>query len=447
MKNVVIIDDDAALCRSLELQLSAEGYCVRTATRAQSGLALLEERLPHVLFQDLTLPDGSGLDILRELLNKYPELPIVIITGRQDMKAAISAMRDGAFDYLRKPFDFDDILIVLEKVARKYSAKNEIAKINAAYDSPQPYEIIGSHKSIIDILKQIGLLAQSQVNVLIQGESGTGKELVARALHQATSPGKPFVAVNCSAVVPTLLESELFGHEKGAFTGADRQKIGKLELAKDGTIFFDEIGDLNLDLQVKLLRVLQEREFERVGGDKAISLKARALFATHRDLRSMVQQGTFREDLFYRIAVAEIEVPPLRERHEDIPLLANHFMSTLAERLHKPGVSIEHHAMQTLESYPWPGNIRELENVLTRAVALSQSGRIMAEDIAFPLVSKSEEVQIIPEQIVPLSQKEKEYISHALNATHWNITHTARQLEISPTTLRKKIQDYQIDRP
>ena len=282
--------------------------------------------------------------------------------------------------------------------------------------------------------------------MLIRGESGTGKELVARALHEASCPGKPFVAVNCSAVVPTLLESELFGHEKGSFTGAERQKLGKLELAGEGTVFFDEVGDMDVDLQAKLLRVLQEKEFERVGGSGPLPFGARVVCATHRDLRQMAEAKGFREDLLYRIAVSEIVLPPLRGRRGDIRLLVQHFLRKLGAELHKKVEGIDEAAMHRLEQYDWPGNVRELENILARAIALARTPTLMTEDIAFS-AGGSTGTGPGGGPVMPLADAERHHIERALLSADWNITQTAKLLQISPTTLRKKIADYGLRRP
>lgn len=446
MKSVFIIDDDAALCRSLQLQLTAKGYEAQFAGTAAEGIARIKSRPPDMILLDLTLPDRDGLSALQDLQSARPGCAIVIITARQDMKATISAMRAGATDYIRKPFDMDDVVLAIEKAEKliRQSENGASEKVRTLSDVA-PREIVGSDKKIIEVLKQIGVLSKSRINVLITGESGAGKELVARALHEAGSPGKPFVAVNCSALVPTLLESELFGHERGAFTGADRQKIGKLETAGDGTVFFDEIGDMPVELQPKLLRVLQELEFERVGGTALIAFKARVVAASHQDLKKMMKDRNFREDLFFRLAVSEITLPPLRERRSDIRALVHYFINKAGERLHKRVSEIDEDAMKRLETYDWPGNVRELENVLTRAVALSRTSTLLALDIRFPFGTPADGYGGIQE-IKPLAQVEREYIEKALFAMEWNITRTAERLRISPTTLRKKIADYDLRR-
>ena len=444
MNRILIIDDDRALCRSLEIQLTQEGHRVESAHSGGDGLRKIADFDPGLVLLDVHLPDMDGLDLLQKIQQARSQLPVVIITGRQEMKVAIEAMRRGAFDYLRKPFDLDEIFILLEKAARLEKTSRTVESASVTL-SEEPAEIVGSSRPVIELMKQIGLLARSRVTVLIEGESGTGKELVARALHEASSAGKPFVAINCSAVVPTLLESELFGHEKGAFTGADNRKTGRLEHAGEGTVFLDEIGDMPLALQAKILRVLQERSFERVGGLEQIDCRARIIAATNRDLDKLVAEGAFREDLFYRLAVSRLRVPALRERREDIPTLALHLLARIGHKIHRPLAGIDPLVMKQFEIYDWPGNVRELENVLTRAAALARGSVITAVELGLR-PSSDAKAGPAPKQIRPLRDVENEYIRLSLEATGWNITKTARLLEISPTTLRKKIEDYSLHR-
>ncbi|MFH1998054.1 MAG: sigma-54 dependent transcriptional regulator, partial [Planctomycetota bacterium] len=368
MSFIFIIDDDKALCRSLEIQLKGLGHRVEWANRGDDAVVALTKAIPELILLDLGLPDRHGLEVLSLLKAQKHNAAVVIITGQQDMKAAIEAMRIGAFDYIRKPFDIDDIVLVLEKIERFQRLRSDgRSKSRAEPVEPTregPHEIIGKDKNIIEVVKQIGLLSRSRITVLVEGASGTGKELVGRALHEAATPDQPFVAINCSAVVQSLPESELFGYEKGAFTGADERKMGKLEYAKEGTVFLDEIGDMPLDLQAKILRVLQERVFERVGGLKSTEFKARVIAATNRDLESLVSKGRFRQDLFYRLAVAKLHLPSLKERRGDIPDLVHYLIHKILPRVDRKISVIEEKAMQRLLTYDWPGNVRELENVL-----------------------------------------------------------------------------------
>ncbi len=444
---ILLIDDDRALCRSIQIQLEGEGIEVVVVHLAEDALQRMDNVRPDAILLDLHLPDMDGLEFLERIATHPLRVPVIMITARQDMEATIQAMKLGAFDYIRKPFDLDDVRLALEKALLFRAGHVQAASRETARPvSESPDEIVGNDPRILDVVKQIGLLARSRVTVLIEGESGTGKELVARAVHRATSPREPFVAVNCSAVVPTLFESELFGHEKGAFTGADRTKAGKLEYAADGTLFLDEIGDLPLELQPKILRVLQEMQFEPVGGLRSIPFRARFVAATNRDLATMVAAGSFREDLFYRLSVSRIVLPPLRERRRDIPLLARHLLYGICNRLNRPMMAIDERAMQVLVSGGWPGNVRELENVLTRAVALAR-GTVLGEEDLQSATSVSSPVATDPAGLKPLSQVEREYIEQALLVMGWNISRTAQTLEISPTTLRKKIADFGLERP
>lgn len=443
---VHVIDDDAALCRSLQIQLEGEGHSVDLAHTGAKGLAQIESAHPDIIFLDLNLPDTSGLDILRNLQDAKSDSVVIMITGVQDAKSTIEAIRTGAFDYIRKPLDLDAVLVAVEKAARHISSRQPKPSTEIAPVEGSPREIVGADEKVIEILKQIALLSENRVPVMIVGESGTGKELVARTLHETSCPAQPFVAVNCSAVVPTLLESELFGHEKGAYTGADMARAGKLELAGEGILFLDEIGDMSQDLQAKLLRVLQEREFERVGGSKLMPFKGRVVAATNRDLPKMVAESEFREDLYYRLAVSTIEVPALRERRSDIPSLVEHILPRLNRELHKELREIEQGALQRLQSYDWPGNVRELVNVLTRAALLTR-GPAITEEILLNSMGQSHLQTKSSGEPKTLREVEKEHIEKSLLSTGWNIKRTAEQLGVSRVTLRKKINDYRLKKP
>jgi two-component system response regulator AtoC len=426
----------------MQIHLERQGHKVTTTHTAHDAFALFETVKPEVTFVDLNLPDISGLEIIRRLKDEETETLAVMITGEQDANATIEAIRLGAFDYIRKPLDLDAILVTLEKAAKDLSRRTAEPSLVAESRDART-ELIGADPLIIDVLKQVAVLSDSRVPVLIQGESGTGKELVARALHDTAGANAPFVAVNCSAVVPTLLESELFGHEKGAFTGADATKVGKLEHAGEGTVFLDEIGDMTLELQAKLLRALQEREFERVGGNRLIPFRARVIAATHRDLQAMVAKEHFRQDLYYRLAVSTIGVPPLRERRGDIPLIVKHLLARNALELHRNVTGIEETALRLLQAYDWPGNVRELSNVVTRAILLARS-ETLTEDQVLASMGHGIGRFVDPTDIRPLRDIEKDYVEKALHATGWNISHTAELLDISRVTLRKKIADYEI---
>ena len=441
-----IVDDDTALCRSLEIQLEREGHTVGLSHAGTEGLAQIISTNPEIVFLDLNMPDITGLDVLRELQSTTCDSVIIMITGVQDAKATIEAIRAGAFDYIRKPLDLDAVLLSVEKATRHIKSRRRGPSTEINQVEGSPHEIVGADEKIIDILKGIARLSENQVPVLIVGESGTGKELVARTLHEATCPDQPFVAVNCSAVVATLLESELFGHEKGAFTGADVARAGKMELTRQGVLFLDEIGDMSHDLQAKLLRVLQEREFERVGGANLKPFQGRIVAATNRDLQKMVAEGEFREDLYYRLAVSTIDVPALRDRRADIPSLAEHILSRLNRELHKELREIEEGALSRLQSYDWPGNVRELVNVLTRAALLTRSLSI-TEEVLLNSMGPSVQPSKPSGELETLREVEKNHVEKSLLSTRWNIKRTSEQLGVSRVTLRKKIDDYELKKP
>ncbi|HPO15790.1 MAG TPA: sigma-54 dependent transcriptional regulator [Candidatus Hydrogenedentes bacterium] len=444
---ILIIDNDVDLCRSMQAQLRAEGHRVDFVHTGADGMLRLASDSPDILFLDLYLPDTTGLRLLKQIQDMKCDTIIIMITGVQDAKATIESIQSGAFDYIRKPFDLDTVLLVIEKAARHIKNRRAVTGKEGIPISPleNPYEIVGSDERIIDVLKTIARLSENRVAVLITGESGTGKELVARTLHNASSPLQPFVAVNCSAVVPTLLESELFGHEKGAYTGADSARMGKLELAGEGILFLDEIGDMAQDLQAKLLRVLQEREYERVGGSKLLSFKGRVVASTNRNLLEMVSAGTFREDLYFRLAVSTIHLPALRERLEDIPALTNHILAHLNRELHKDLREIEPGALQRLKGYDWPGNVRELVNVLTRAALLTR-GHLLTEHDLLDALEPPYSRPGNDDSFKTLREMEKDHIARSLQASGWNITRTAEQLGVTRVTLRKKIDDYHLTR-
>lgn len=438
---ILIIDDDQALCRSLQVSLGLKEHDVRMVFSGEDGIAETADFQPDIVFLDINLPDLNGLETLPNLVTMANSPTVVIMTGEADNLIAVQAMRKGAFDYLRKPLELTEIDTTLTRIKahRNQVTPPDSAPLPPSLHHAQP-NMIGAHPDIVEIHKTIGLLSRSKVTVLIQGESGTGKELVARILHEASAPNTSFVDINCSAVVSTLLESEFFGHEKGAFTGADQLKIGKLEYAGEGTVFFDEIGDMPMDLQSKLLRVLQEGEFVRVGGLKPIPFRARFVSATHWDLEKLVAEGKFRQDLFYRIAVSSLNLPPLRKRLDDIPSLVEALLKKITNQLGRPLPIVKDDVLQKFKDHTWPGNVRELENALTRAVALSTDSILTASDIHLDHGHQATQ----PTTPTTLADAEKIHVETTLTKLDWNITQTAKQLAISPTTLRKKIADYNL---
>jgi len=445
-KKILIIDDERSLLESLDMFLTEKGYAIQCATTAAEGFEKSNTFNPDATILDIRLPDMDGLEVLKRL-RCNDKKNIIIITAFHDMDTTIKAVKSGAFEYIPKPIDVEELEKAIER-AMKYSGSagsgNETATPPFIYKEGL---IIGKSSVMKDIFKTIGVLSENRVTVLIGGETGTGKELIARAIHYH-SPFRdhPLRIINCSAIVGTLLESELFGHEQGSFTGASCTKKGKFELAGDGTIFLDEVGEIPFELQSKLLRFLQEKEFERIGGEKKIKSNARVIAATNKDLWKMVQDGSFREDLYYRLSVATIKVPPLRERKSDIPLLIEYILKKINNELKKSIKKVEQEASLRIMEYDWPGNVRELENVLTHA-AINTQGEVILEELITPLLGKriTKETNGKEEPYEQsLQNMEKEYITKILDRTHWHLGKTCKLLDISRPTLRNKLRTYGI---
>jgi len=450
-KSILIIDDEVSLLESLYMFMTEKGYDVKTAACASEGMEKAEALKPDTIILDIRLPDADGLDLLAELKKRAPETGVIMITAFHDMDTTVTAIKRGATEYITKPIDADE----LEKaVLRAMKVTSVMKERKASPETGASYEkgkIVGNSKDMKEVFKAIGALSENSVTVLIEGETGTGKELIAKAIH-GNSPYKdhPFLAINCSAIVPTLLESELFGHEKGSFTGAFQRKKGKFELAGEGTIFLDEVGEIPMELQSKLLRFLQEKEFERVGGEKALYSNARVIAATNRDLWQMVKQNAFREDLYYRLSVATIKIPPLRARKEDIPLLVTYLLRKINTELRRSIKTVEDKVMGKMMDYDWPGNVRELENVLTRA-AINTHGEVIFEEFVTPLLTKSTESPELAPAADParsLAAVERQHIVQVLNDTGGHLGKACEVLGISRPTLRQKLKEYAIlDRP
>ncbi|HSB07476.1 MAG TPA: sigma-54 dependent transcriptional regulator [Thermodesulfobacteriota bacterium] len=442
---ILIIDDDQSIRETLEMFLHEKGYEVITSEDGGKGLEAVQRERPDIVILDIRLPGMDGLEVLRKIKENGEDIYVIMITAYHAMETTIQAMKLGAYEYIHKPIDVDELEIAIEKVVnnRKLNTRLEDLILTISEDYTVDH-IVGRTKAMQDIFKIIGLVSESNTTVLILGESGTGKELIAKAIHY-NSPHKrdPFLPINCSALVETLLESELFGHERGAFTGATHLKRGKIELAQNGTIFLDEIGEISPTLQVKLLRFLQEKEFERVGGEETLRSNARVIAATNRDLSRLIEEKRFREDLYFRLKVVEIHVPPLRERKPDIPPLVEHLLNKINRELHKKVTKIPKEVMDSLVNYPWPGNVRELENLLTRAIVLSTGNILLPE--SFPELFGNLKGNLNePEVIKPLEQIEMEHVSKALVFTHWDKGKTCKLLGISRPTLRKKIEKYKL---
>src|SRR5437868_6975672 len=382
MDRILIVDDDRSIRELLSMHLEERGFGAMSAATGAEGFRLAAEASPAAIVLDMRLPDASGIDLIPELRKRAAEAPVLMITAHHDMASTILAMKAGAFDYIHKPIDIQAFDVALDRALemRRLLKGTDYLSVEGG-GAFKMDDIVGTSPPMQQLFKDVGRVAASRATVLIQGESGTGKELIARVIHSYSAPQKPFIGIDCSAIVDTLLESELFGHEKGAFTGAVSTKAGKFEVAEDGSIFLDEIGELLQNLQAKLLRVLQERELERVGGVKRIPVRARILAATNRDLFGEVAAGRFREDLYQRLKVVTLSIPPLRERRQDVPLLVEHLLVKINQRLHKNLRRVPRETLEKLMARSWPGNVRELENVLTRAAVLSQGDLLLEEHL------------------------------------------------------------------
>lgn len=442
---ILLVDDDQSLRRVMEYSLAESGYVVRAVGNGEAALRLFGKEAFDAVVTDITMPGISGMEVLRKVRESDPTLPVIIITAYGTIESAVEAMRQGAFDYITKPFNRDELKITLERALKMRRLEKENCDLRAAVIDKYRFSgIIGESAGIRNVLDLAGRVAASDATVLVTGESGTGKELIAKGIHFSSGRSKgPFVAVNCAAIPDNLIESELFGHVKGAFTGAVKDREGKFEQADGGTLFLDEIGDLRIDLQAKILRALQERTIERVGANRLISLDVRVIAATNRDLEESVRNGTFREDLYYRLSVVTLHIPPLRERREDIPLLAEHFVRKFNK---SEDTAIEPNAMAALVSYGWPGNVRELENVIERASVLKRGNTITAADLPDKVTKKSGGVSDIilnlPDDGLSLEELEKSLIIKALEKHNGNQTRAAEYLRITRPTLIYRMEKY-----
>jgi DNA-binding NtrC family response regulator len=438
METILIVDDDAGFRSLMETILRGEEYAVEVAASVAAAIACANRRSYHLLISDLKLPDGTGLDLLRHWKREMPEAPVIVITGFGSVATAVEAMKLGATDYLGKPLSGpDELRIVVRKALEQNRAVRECDLLREQESARFSCgDLIASDPKMAKALELVRKVAPTQATVLITGESGTGKELIARCIHRNSARGqRVFVPLNCAALSPALIESELFGHERGAFTGAVGQHAGRFERAHGGTLFLDEIGELDAGLQAKLLRVLQEKTFERVGGNRQITVDVRIIAATNRDLKQCVSEGKFREDLFYRLNTFPIELPPLRERPSDIRRLARFFLERSATDLGKTDVTLSPEAETVLMAYAWPGNVRELENTMERLAILCE-GSIEPDDL--PVTSSG------PTRPVLFKDIERMAIEDALQENDGNRTKTARQLGISLRTLQYRLKQYGI---
>ncbi|MBL7178999.1 MAG: sigma-54-dependent Fis family transcriptional regulator [Desulfobacterales bacterium] len=442
---ILVVDDEAAMREALKDWLMEDGYEVGLAESGKDAIAMAVEKSWDVILLDLKMPGMDGVETLRRLKGKEvdTDAEILMMTAYASVDTAVQAMKEGAFDYLVKPFDPEEIEMQIRKIVTHRELVLENILLRQKLEERSEYdEIIGKSDPMQKIYDMISRVAPTDSTVLITGESGTGKELIARAIHgNSQRCYKPFIAVSCGALPDSLLESELFGYEKGAFTGAENTKKGRFELADQGTLFLDEIGDISLKTQVDLLRVLQRQEFRRLGGQEEISVDVRILAATNRNLKETISENKFREDLFYRLNVISIHVPPLRERKEDIPLLVKAFIRRYCMEMNKELVRISPSALKLLTDYNWPGNVRELENVIERALVIGRGREIVPDDLPF---SREETgTAALPKS---LKLMEKVHIKKILEETGWNISETARLLEIDRQTLYNKIEKYKIEK-
>jgi len=435
--SLLIVDDEESVRDSLYNWFIEDGYQVECAENAKTALSMLETAEFDIILADIKMPGMDGLEMLRRIKVLKTDAIIIVMTAFATVDTAVQALKDGAFDYVTKPFDPDDLSHLIRNAAKQITLAEENETLRQKVVSLENVEdLIGKSESIRKVLKDIENVAQSNSSVVITGESGTGKELVARAIH-SNSPRRyfPLVSVHCGALSESLLESELFGHEKGAFTGAMYNRKGRFEMADNGTIFLDEIATISMKMQIDLLRVLETKKFMRVGGNKEISSDFRVICATNRDLKSMVENGSFREDLYYRLNVVNISVPPLRERTEDIPLLAEYFIKKYCASMNRQPVTIEPAAMKRLEEFSFPGNVRELENMIERAIVVGNGKKITMKDLPI-------EKSVISNSIESLDELEKLHIQQILNKYGWNISRTAKALKVDRVTLYNKISKY-----
>ncbi|MFQ5650001.1 MAG: sigma-54-dependent transcriptional regulator [bacterium] len=455
---ILIADDDKNILFAFRKTFESDGFTVVTATTGAEALEKVESERPTLIFMDITMPEKSGLEALKEIKERGFNVPVVVITGYGTMQTAVKAVQHGAYEYLTKPLDVDKVRVVTHRALEMVRLRREVEELKAKLSQPaQEHDLIGNAPRMQEVYKTIGSITTTpnSTNVLIVGESGTGKELVVRAIHHnGPFAAQPLVAINCTVLPETLLESELFGHEKGAFTGADKLKLGKFEIAKQGTIYLDEIGDMSPKLQQKLLRVLQERVFNRLGGHDQIEVKARFIASTNRDLEKEVRAGNFREDLYFRLNVMRIRLPALRERPEDIPILAYYFLAKYNQRLSKNVKIISDEVMTMLKSHSFPGNVRELENAVEHGVAL-EKGEILLPDSMPVHLNKIDQQETLDIPITSpilhdarrdvLAAFEKKFLIERLRAHKGNVTAAAKEARIQRQSFQRLMKRYDVD--
>jgi two-component system, NtrC family, response regulator AtoC len=445
---IAIVDDEITVCRRLQRALVKEGYEVEIFQAAEPFWEAMNQAHFQVIFLDLRLPDGNGMRLLAEMKRRWEQVEVVIMTGYGSIDSAVEAIKKGAYHYLAKPLKLEDVRLLANRALEKVRLRQEVDTLKKVLGNQRSSfnGLIGTSEVMQDIFSLIQKVAMVDCNVLLQGDTGTGKELVARAVHQLSPRSSyPFISFNCGSFTEELISSELFGHDKGAFTGAVATKIGLLETSHKGTVFLDEIGEMTASMQVKLLRVIEEKKILRVGGTSPIDLDIRIIAATNKDLKHEVQQGAFREDLFYRLNVVSIKLPRLAERREDIPLLVSHFMEKYSTALRKKIGSVDPKVMEILAGYSYPGNVRELENIIERAVALADGAVVQVEDIP-PDLQKLKFLSLDGEDLQTLEEVERKHILKALEKTDWNRNLTSEILALPRTSLWRKMKKYGISK-
>ena len=449
--HILIVDDEKGILDALSAVLDDEGYTVSTAENGSEALKKIKDDTPSVILLDVWLPDIDGLEILREIRSAYPGVAVIVMSGHGTIETAVRATKLGAYDYIEKPLSMERVHLIVKHAIEQQRLELENVQLKGRIE--KWYEIIGESPSMRSLKEQIMVVGRSNSRVLITGENGTGKELIARSVHRASQrANKPFIAVNCAAIPETLIESELFGHEKGAFTGAVSVQRGKFEIADSGTLFLDEIGDMSLNTQAKVLRVLQEQEFQRVGGTRNIRVDVRLITATNKNLSDEIKKGAFREDLFYRINVIILNAPPLRERKEDIPLLAEHFLNEVIREQGLKDKRLTDQSIELMKGYDWPGNVRELRNLMERVAIMTAGDRINPADLSIIAGDQQQNVStLINAGSGSLKDAragfERYFILEKLRENKWNITKTAEDLKIERSNLHRKIKLLGIEEP
>ena len=449
--HILIVDDEKGILDALSAVLDDEGYTVSTAENGSEALKKIKDDTPSVILLDVWLPDIDGLEILREIRSAYPGVAVIVMSGHGTIETAVRATKLGAYDYIEKPLSMERVHLIVKHAIEQQRLELENVQLKGRIE--KWYEIIGESPSMRSLKEQILVVGRSNSRVLITGENGTGKELIARSVHRASQRAdKPFIAVNCAAIPETLIESELFGHEKGAFTGAVSVQRGKFEIAYSGTLFLDEIGDMSLNTQAKVLRVLQEQEFQRVGGTRNIRVDVRLITATNKNLSDEIKKGAFREDLFYRINVIILNAPPLRDRKEDIPLLAEHFLNEVIREQGLKDKRLTDQSIELMKGYDWPGNVRELRNLMERVAIMTAGDRINPADLSIIAGDQQRNVStLINAGSGSLKDAragfERYFILEKLRENKWNITKTAEDLKIERSNLHRKIKLLGIEEP